>query len=123
MVYNPLIFITLIARVKDDVILQWLPAAMCFKITNSANRNLHLKKNKKSDFFFKCFIYVIFQNSIVSLVKEILNVNPFSFVSHCRAVWCWCYSPHLLVSQKARHDVFKRCMGEIFYLVSRVFFS
>lgn len=55
MVYNPLIFITLIARVKDDVILQWLPAAMCFKITNSANRNLHLKKNKKSDFFFQVF--------------------------------------------------------------------
>lgn len=127
MVYNPLIFITLIARVKNDVILQWLPAAMCFKTTNSTNRNLYLfKKNKKqADFFFfcKCFICVIFQNSIVSLMKEIVYVNPFSFVSHCRALWCSCYSPHLLVSQTARYDMFKRCTGKIFYLVSRVFSS
>lgn len=45
MVYNPFIFITHISGVKDDVIFQWLPAAICSEITNSANGNLHLSKN------------------------------------------------------------------------------
>lgn len=50
MVYNPLIFITRISGVKDDVIFQWLPAAICSEITNSGKKNLHLSKNP--DFFF-----------------------------------------------------------------------
>lgn len=45
MVYNPLIFIICTSRVKDNVIFQWLPAAICSEITNIANEDLHLSKN------------------------------------------------------------------------------
>jgi len=53
MVCNPLIFITRISGVKDDVIFQWLPAAVCSEITNNANGNLHSSKNP--DFFTSDF--------------------------------------------------------------------
>lgn len=66
MVYNPLIFIIRTSGVKDDVIFQWLPAAICSEITNIANKYLNLSKNQ---FFCKWYLYVIFQNTIVSLKK------------------------------------------------------